>query len=288
MVNNEAFRTRVEQAHALHSYEIDYPDAVFSSSSISYRISGSEARWYMTIFSLVITIQSSPSISKTCYIRNKCPVSTIRTHCQNINILTLQNAGQCRDMVGPGEMKPLEAGTGGGTEQKDPDVLASRHKERVRRDIDLLKSDLLHFRCRAAEALGEGGDPEAVEPLIAALSDPFVDVGWLAAKSLGMLGDSRAVEPLIASLSSKEKWMRAGVAWALGRLKDRRAVDHLIPLLQDPKKMVRKNAAWALGEIGDERATGSLTGLLQDPDPEIRDTVQKALEAIQNKTGRMS
>ena len=66
----------------------------------------------------------------------------------------------------------------------------------VQEYIRLLKSERLHFRWNESEALGDEGDPAAVEPLIAALKDPYVDVGWLAAKSLGKIGDIRAVESL--------------------------------------------------------------------------------------------
>jgi HEAT repeat protein len=42
-----------------------------------------------------------------------------------------------------------------------------------------------------------------VEPLIAALKDENSDVRQAAAKALGKIGDPRAVEPLIAALSDE-------------------------------------------------------------------------------------
>ena len=85
-----------------------------------------------------------------------------------------------------------------------PEELAGQEenrKRRVQEYLRLLKSEYLHFRWNAAEALGDEGDPAAIEPLIAALKDPYVDVGWLAAKSLGKIGDPRAIEPLLALLT---------------------------------------------------------------------------------------
>ena len=64
-------------------------------------------------------------------------------------------------------------------------------KKCVSKDISpCLRIPISTIAGRAAEALGDEGDETAVEPLLEALKDPFVDVQWLAAKSLGKLGDS--------------------------------------------------------------------------------------------------
>lgn len=55
-------------------------------------------------------------------------------------------------------------------------------------------------RAVAARELGELGDSEAVEPLIAALAAWGDEGGYAAAFALGELGDARAVEPLVATL----------------------------------------------------------------------------------------
>jgi hypothetical protein len=54
-------------------------------------------------------------------------------------------------------------------------------------------------RQSAAEALGQLGDVRAVEPLIAALKDPELEVRKAVIKSLGQLGDVRAVELSLAT-----------------------------------------------------------------------------------------
>jgi HEAT repeat protein len=98
--------------------------------------------------------------------------------------------------------------------KEDPVVVEERRKGRVKEFISLLQDDNLHYRWKAAEALGEDGDNSAVEPLLKALNDPYVEVQWLAAKSLGKIGDIRALEPLIAALKAEDKWLRQGAAWA--------------------------------------------------------------------------
>ncbi|WP_281175418.1 HEAT repeat domain-containing protein [Methanogenium cariaci] len=73
-----------------------------------------------------------------------------------------------------------------------------------------LESDNLTSRWKAAEILGNMHAKEALEPLIKALLDEYVDVSWIAAKSLGKLGDKRATLPLIDCLDSEEQWLRKG------------------------------------------------------------------------------
>ena len=134
--------------------------------------------------------------------------------------------------------------------KEDPVVVEERRKWRVKAFISLLQDENLHYRWKAAEALGEEGDNSAVEPLIHALKDPYVDVQWLAAKSLGKIGDIRALEPLIASLKAEDKWLRQGAAWGLGKLRDPRAVEPLLACISDTKKVSGKTLPghWEISE----------------------------------------
>ncbi|MHB8052866.1 MAG: HEAT repeat domain-containing protein [Methanoregula sp.] len=96
-----------------------------------------------------------------------------------------------------GEIEPQVSGSEPAREQAPEEIAANeeRRKRLVAGYIQLLKDKNLNFRWRAAEALGESGDPEAVEPLIEALRDPFVDVQWLAAKSLGKMATPGRSDP---------------------------------------------------------------------------------------------
>ena len=58
----------------------------------------------------------------------------------------------------------------------DPELVKERRKQLANAYITLLKSPYLDSRWKAAEALGDHGDESAVEPLLAALNDPYVDV----------------------------------------------------------------------------------------------------------------
>ena len=121
-------------------------------------------------------------------------------------------------------------------------------------------------------------DPAAVEPLIEALRDPFVDIPWLAAKSTGNVGDIRVVIlPLLEALKSNDKWLRVGAVWGLGKLRDLRAVDPLVPLIRYSRKMVRKNSICVLENIADKHAVPWLIESLRDTYGEVREAAQAAL-----------
>ena len=85
----------------------------------------------------------------------------------------------------------------------------------------------------AARALGQVGDPIAVEPLIGELDSPVYRKGDAAAEALGMIGDSRATDPLIAHLEGpRYLWERETAVRALGEIGDPRAVGPILATLQ--------------------------------------------------------
>jgi len=102
----------------------------------------------------------------------------------------------------------------------------------------------------AAAALGRLADPQAVEPLIAALEDGIWCVRDAAVKALGQIGDERAMEPLIAALSSNNLGLRKAAAWSLGQIGDVGAVEPLVPLLKEWRGHVCQAAAEALDRLG--------------------------------------
>jgi hypothetical protein len=121
-------------------------------------------------------------------------------------------------------------------------------------------------RREAAEALGELGDPRAVEPLLARLADWDGMVRVSAADALGRFGDRRAVEPLVARLADEDSDVRRRTAVALGELGDPRAVEPLLAHLGDEDAQVRLVVAGALAELGDPRAVEPLITYLASKD----------------------
>jgi HEAT repeat protein len=180
--------------------------------------------------------------------------------------------------------------------------------------IKLLKSRHSKVRKAAAEALGEIGDAQAVEPLIAALQDEDRSMRWRAAEALGEIGGAQAVEPLIAALQDEDRSMRWRAAEALDDVSQRLdefepiwessepetkaaywvakkewnkcvkigtpAVKPLIAALKDKDENVRKQAAYALGKIGDAQAVEPLSAALEDNDARVRRGAAEALRKI--------
>jgi len=131
----------------------------------------------------------------------------------------------------------------------------------------------------AAQALGNMGAAQAVEPLIVALRDQDKYVRKAAAQALGNMGADQAIEPLIAALRDQDSPVRGAAAQALGNLRATQAVEPLIAALRDSHSYhnyVRKVAAQALVRIG-EPAVEPLIATLRDTNWRVRDAVVKAL-----------
>ncbi len=121
-----------------------------------------------------------------------------------------------------------------------------------------------------ARALGEIGNPRAVDILIEALSVPF-PTRAAAADALGKINDPRAVEPLVEALALSNYQESAAaldlkaIVLALGRIGDQRAVEPLIAALDTLGFPVREIVAQALGMLGDPRAIEPLIAALSHP-----------------------
>ena len=125
----------------------------------------------------------------------------------------------------------------------------------------------------AAKALGELGDRQAVEPLIAALKGSDKNVQKASALALGEIHDPRAVKPLLDFIEVQKAHVittqseRLRIEAALQALVNigSPAVDPLISYLSsyitsNPNKM----AIEALGRIGDSRSVEVIARLLLD------------------------
>jgi HEAT repeat protein len=160
-------------------------------------------------------------------------------------------------------------------------------------------------RAFAAELLGRVGSAKAVPALletVQATQTEDSDVREIALRALARIADPQAVEPLIAALASADAWLAPRIAdilarhgdavvdplltvlggsgshparaWAanvLGEVKAQRAFPTLVRCLDDADEEVRAKAATALGRLGDRRAVHPLLDhLLTDPAPFVR------------------
>jgi len=171
----------------------------------------------------------------------------------------------------------------------------------------LLASPPLQRRYVAAWALGEIGDPQGIDPLLAALADDNAEVrryatralikfnkaavlpliGHLetaqgesaasAIRALGDITDPRALEILLAHAQGP---LRAEAFLALGKLRDARAESVLIAGLADDDSQARMNAAMALGPLGGPAAAAALQKHLEDEVHVVREWSARSLEMV--------
>jgi HEAT repeat protein len=135
-------------------------------------------------------------------------------------------------------------------------------------------------RVRAVRALASIGGSQAVEQLIAALTDPSDEVWNEAREALEHTGPL-ALVPLIAALKdSNSSTIRQSAAWVLGDIGDEQAIDALIGSLQDQNGIVRFNAVKALVKINAARAVEPLVAALNDEDSDVRLIARVELEGI--------
>ena len=145
-------------------------------------------------------------------------------------------------------------------------------------------------RMTAVAELGRSRDPNAREPLLAALRDTNRDVRWTAIEALGELGDRRAVRPLVDYLRRKEayRWGKRLVANALGAIGGPDAIEALSTMLSDPDPFVRRCAALALLRQGDPLLLARVAELLsENPDDHLA-TVKREFTKLRERGTRQA
>lgn len=111
-----------------------------------------------------------------------------------------------------------------------------------------LQSEQPIERIKAAHALGETRNADAVAPLVKCLNDANAGVQMVAGTALVRIGPP-AVQPLIQCLSSPNKDCRRTAARALGDIGDKSAVEPLAALLDDKDPTVKSAATFALEKL---------------------------------------
>jgi HEAT repeat protein len=169
--------------------------------------------------------------------------------------------------------------------QPQPVDVPEDGSDELRAALTLLNASDPLARARGARLLGEcREDPERLgPPLQIALGDPNLLVRARAAESLGQVGDPAAVTPLVKRLEdrSEDREVRTRAAEALGRLGSEEAVEPLLDVLDDPVWHIRYHAIVALGQIGDAAALEGLEEATRyDPDPFNREEAAQALRRL--------
>lgn len=143
--------------------------------------------------------------------------------------------------------------------------------------IAALSDPDMNVRIAAAHSLGNLEDPRAIPGLIAATRDANVKLRSAAFDALSNFEDPRIVEPMIAALKDPDADVREQAARSLGDLEDTRAVQPLIGALADSSASVREAAARSLGDLHDPAAATALAGALKDASPDVREAAARSL-----------
>ena len=136
-------------------------------------------------------------------------------------------------------------------------------------------------RWRAALALGEFKNEQALAPVIGALEgDDAPEVRQAAISALEDLGGHKAIAALAAAVSGdSDDSVRLSAVEALARLGGPEAIEPLTRALRaDAEFLVRYEALVNLAELGDDRVRGSLLQALDDPEESIREKAQEILQ----------
>jgi len=145
--------------------------------------------------------------------------------------------------------------------------------------IAALRDPYYPVRCAAAEALGRLHSERALPALLLLLEDPDESVRSAVAKSLGAIGDISALVPIARLFTDEYETVRSAASEGLAGL-GLPAIPYLVQLLRHEKPQVRAGIAATLGMMGARDACEPLAALFSDPESAVRETAAVALGRI--------
>lgn len=142
-----------------------------------------------------------------------------------------------------------------------------------------------NIRSEAVFALGETGDPRAVDTLLNLLDDK--EIGSHAASNLGRIKGEYVFGKLIKLLDSKNPTVRINAVSVYEHIQDPDAVPILVRMLNDPIPEVRRGAAYALGHFNESEEIAQteqpLINALGDSKIEVQAAAAGSLGRIESK-----
>ena len=138
---------------------------------------------------------------------------------------------------------------------------------------------------RAAWALGDREDKEAVPALITTLKDKNPEVRAMAAWALGEIKDERAIEPLIEALDDRDDYAREMIIRGLAEHQEEETVSSIAAFMEDENPYVRIAVVWAMGEIGGTEAFTVAVEASRDKSPKVREWSMHVLAEFDTERG---
>ena len=147
--------------------------------------------------------------------------------------------------------------------------------------VAALADDSREVRRDAAEALARLREPSSVPALVRAVgSDAEAWVRHTAIWAIGEIGDPRAVQDVLELSRTEEPTDRSLSAETLGKLGGPEATDRLLELVADEDGTVRTYAARALAGTAGDQVETALVGCLVDAEASIRLAAATSLAAV--------
>lgn len=160
-------------------------------------------------------------------------------------------------------------------------AMADAGKGAAKRQAKAGDSSALKERLMQIEDLADEDPAKALPLLFGALNDQDSRIRAAAAEALGELGDPSAIEALGTALAKDtDSDVREAAAEALGEVGSPNAVQVLRTGLKDGDEDVRAAVVDALGEIGGPEAERVLRQALADSDEDVRDAAVAALAKL--------
>lgn len=179
--------------------------------------------------------------------------------------------------AGRGASEPTEVWVVGRGERVGG-VVANAGKGAARRQPVAGDSSALKERLMRIKDLADEDSAKALPLLFGALNDQDPRIRAAAAEALGELGDPSAIEALGTALAKDtDSNVREAAAEALGEMGSPNAVQVLRTGLKDADEEVREAVVEALGSIGGPDAERVLRQALADSDEDVRDAAVAAL-----------
>ena len=135
-------------------------------------------------------------------------------------------------------------------------------------------------RTREREYLGKRLSEWTVDELVQMLSIDAWDVQEDAADALGQLGDPRALEPLLALARAKTSNASGTALYAAFKINPQRTADALLEAIATRAPLTFVAAAELAAKSGELRAIPLLTEVLRDPDPKAAQEAVSAGQAL--------
>jgi hypothetical protein len=142
-------------------------------------------------------------------------------------------------------------------------------------------------RIKAAKALADSKDPQAIDALLKQLA--IMDEGVVAAikSALRTLNAVPVLEQRLANSGASEEH-KVLACTGLRVLKEKSSIPPLVSALKDPSARVRKEAALALGVIAPAEAEAALLTALSDSDEDVRYFAADALGDVRTAAVRQA